>query len=150
MNKISSLLLICISALVLSTSVAFASDNVVERSFDVGEGGTLHLKTERGSIDVRSHAADTVQVRVERSGEISNDFELEFTQDGDDVRVKGDQKGRSYGNQSRVRFIVMVPKTYNLEVKTSGGSIDLADLIGEVEAVNFGWVHRCGPHHRKY
>ena len=36
----------------------------VERSFNVKNGGTLYLDSDKGSIDVQSHAAEDVEVVV--------------------------------------------------------------------------------------
>ena len=48
----------------LALATAPAVGDVLERSFDVGAQGTLDLRSDVGSIDVRSHEENRVDVRV--------------------------------------------------------------------------------------
>ena len=114
-------------------------DEVVERTFEVSPGGTLNVRTDRGSIEVETADADEVDVRVEieaRSDEDREKFELSFEQNGGDVSVRGEMEGRSgwswNGDRLRVKYIITVPSQYNVDLQTSGGSIAVEDLEGEV------------------
>ena len=114
-------------------------DDVVERTFEVSPGGTLNVRTDRGSIEVETADADEVDVRVEveaRSDEDREKFEVAFEQNGTDVSVRGEMEGRSgwswNGDRLRVKYIITVPSQYNVDLQTSGGSISVEDLEGEV------------------
>ena len=136
-------------AMSFSNNVFSKSNNnnkVIEESFRVGAGGTLTIETDSGSIQVVSHNSDTVDVRVERKGKSRENMTISFDQDGDDVRINGDRKntlGFSWGSSS-VKFIVKVPSRYNVDLDTSGGSIAIAALIGEVEAYTSGGSIKLG------
>lgn len=132
------------------TAIAFVAISLVavskaqslkfDKSFDVNSGGTLFLKSDAGSVQIESHDSDRVEIKVEKKGRDAEDFDVKFSKDGNDVRVVGEREGGwGWGNHSvSVRFIVKVPKDYNVDLKTGGGSIDLSDLKGTVEANTSG------------
>jgi len=138
-------IIIVVSILTLTyVAISQAKTGVIERSFKVEQGGALSIDTDSGSIEVESHNSDTVDVIVGKKGKKSEDFEVTFSQDGDDVKVVGDQKGISFWGSSRVHFIVKVPQRYNVDLKTSGGSIELSSLNGEVDAYTSGGSIKLG------
>ena len=120
-------------------------DDVVERTFEVSPGGTLNVRTDRGSIEVATADADEVAVRVEieaRSDEDRERFGLTFEQDNGSVSVEGKVEDRGRwnwnGDRLRIKYIITVPEQYNVDLQTSGGSISVEDLEGEVEAETSG------------
>ena len=115
--------------------------DVVRRTFDVQEGGTLQVRTDRGSIDVRSGEGNTVQVAVHREGSAADEFEVEMQKQGSDVRIRGsmpDRSGWGWGSDAEVRYEITVPRRYNLDVQTEGGSVTVGDLTGRVDAKTAG------------
>lgn len=142
MLKTPSRALCALAIISLVSTVALHAD-VVERTFDVAPGGKLILDTDIGSVQVRSASGDQVRVRVEREvrGGSDSDFELRFDQRGDDVLVEGDKPGSGWNwgwNRYKVRFDITVPEEYDLDIETSGGSIKIADLIGDVDCHTSG------------
>jgi hypothetical protein len=123
---------------------AAATADTVRRSFDVRGDGTLTLDTDIGSIDVRAGSSNRVEVTVEREARSGNDedFELIFDQSGNDVRVEGNRPDRGWGwnsgNRFKVHFDVEVPSGYSVDLETSGGSIDVAALDGDVDCRTSG------------
>jgi Toastrack DUF4097 len=137
----------CRAILVLAAAVlalpALGSADTVERTFDVSPGGTLKLDTDQGSVEVRSVPGNQVRVHVEREARDGrdDDFELRFNQSGSDVTVEGDAPesfGWRHWNRFRIHFEIEVPQQYNLDIDTSGGSIDIADLQGDIDCRTSG------------
>lgn len=115
-----------------------ASADTVEKSFNVEAGGTLYVDSDSGAIDIESHDGDTVEIRVDKRGKNADDFTVTFEQDGSDVKIDGD-KDSGWGNYSlSVKYSIKVPKSYNLDLKTGGGSIEIEDLNGEIDAYTSG------------
>ena len=133
-------------SIIAITSVALSqtTTDLVERSFIVDHDGTLYIDTDLGSIEVESHNRQTVDVRVVKKGKSVEDFEVTFSQDGNDVKVVGDRKGFLTWGNSGANFIVMVPDNYNVDLKTSGGSIELSSLNGKVDAYTSGGSIKLG------
>ena len=116
--------------------------------FDVRPGGTLNLETDFGSIDVRTTDADTVTVTVNRQGERADDLVVKATQDGNDVNVSTEWTGDSQrgwgGNSARVKFDVTVPRRFDVNLTTRGGSIAVDDLNGKLDADTSGGSLKFG------
>ncbi len=147
------------TAAVLSTAcgpipLGNARDNV-QKSFKVEPGGRLSLDSDVGSIEISSGIMDEVRVDVERevrgvtNEEAERDLrqmQIDFRQDGKDVYIQARRKGFDWGSRLRLRFMITVPRKYNLDLKTSGGSINVTELEGTVTArtsggsLNFGRI----------
>ena len=159
-NRVFAGSLLCVS--LLFAALAFAAGDIADRlreSFQVKSGGKLIIEADRGSIDVKSVEAGQVEIEVfrkvdreseTRAQEILKNHEVKFSRDGDTVRVhaefRKDWKSdwRDKGRNLQVRYQVSVPKQFNVDLKTAGGSIKVADLIGESRgqtaggSLNFG------------
>ncbi|MGD2090039.1 MAG: DUF4097 family beta strand repeat-containing protein [Candidatus Aminicenantes bacterium] len=138
----------CSSALLADT------EDVITRSFNVAEGGTLTMDVSRGSIEVDTGKAEVVKVKVvrrvgtsseSRAQEIFEKYKIDFHHSDRDVTIETDDHTRRRGFFSwlkgvnlRVRFIVTVPEKYNLNLKTSGGSISVSEIQGGVKAKTSG------------
>lgn len=135
---------IAIFVLILA-GISFGSiEDSVNKSFSVGPGGTLTLDTARGSIEVQGKEGNRVDIEVVRKAKTSDKnqtkeifgyLRLDFSQSGNDVIVKGTKTNVSSKklNKLNVKFILTVPRSYNVDLKTSGGSISVDDLEGTVD-----------------
>ena len=122
-----------------------ADEEVYEKSFEVSPGGLLTIRTDRGSIEVKTHDADRVDVRATveaRDEEARENFMVYFERSGDDVLVRGEQKEKKRwnwrGDRLRVEYVVTVPERFDVDLQTSGGSISVEDLEGTVETRTSG------------
>ena len=83
--------------IVVPTQAAHAKINdVINKSFSVSEGGTLTIEANIGSLEVTTSGKNTVDVEIIRelrtndrdeADEILEDFEVDFSHDGDDVTI---------------------------------------------------------------
>lgn len=138
--------------LVACTMVQASLSDVVTDSFEVKPGGTLSIESERGAIIVTAHDKNSVDVRVIRKARVSSQskadevfrsFNIDMKQKGDNVVITGTKKESGlglFGGDSRldIRYEVKVPATYNADLETSGGTIDVGDLDGKVRARTAG------------
>lgn len=109
------------------------------RTFEVDHGGTLEVRTASGSINIETHDEKVVKVEIEVSGDDADDFEFESKASGDDVFLVGEvDNGRGWSRDLRVKFNITVPEEYELDLRTSGGSISIEDLTGNVDANTSG------------
>ncbi len=139
----------------LTLSAQAAVDSPVRRTFNVAAGGTLFLDTDVGRVHVMPGAGGVI-VSVQRhawSQKALDRVHLTMTQQGNDVHVRAevDSMSRwfSWGNDLDMSFDVTVPARYNVELKTSGGSVSVGDLHGFVHARTSGGsmrlAHIDGP-----
>lgn len=131
---------------ILFAAVAAGAD-VVTRSFEVAPGGKLTVDTDRGSIEVQTGNAGRVDVEVTREGANAQDLELDFAHSGNDVTVRGIYPKRgpfSWSGGQKIRFVITVPPRYDVDLESSGGSIQVDDLEGEVKSATSGGSLRFG------
>jgi len=152
-KKKSSFALAASAAAILALSPAAVlyavTEDTIERSFSVKPGGTLKVDTQRGGIEVEGAPGNRVEVKVireirntsrEKAQEIWEKFPVDFRQQGNDVFVTAEyiEKNRlrrfwdDIGRRLRVRFIITVPEVYQLDLKTSGGGISVAQVEGQI------------------
>ena len=139
-------------ALVLAAATAQAAieDAPVRRGFNVSAGGTLRLDAGRGNIRIVTGGSG-VAVEVlksartndrEDAAELFRDFEIDFDQSGNDVVIRGRDRNKpnwfQWSDKMRVQWNIRVPANYNAELRTSGGSIDVTDLSGKLDARSSG------------
>jgi hypothetical protein len=140
------------AALLLASSVIAGPQETIEKSFSAKPGGKLVMNVDRGSIKVVTGSSDKVEVKVVRelrkgtdakAKEVFAEHKIEMSQNGDEVAIKAERPSRTFGwrdifNQLRVEYTVAVPGEFNLNVRTAGGNIDVADLKGEVRVNTSG------------
>ncbi|MEE9443173.1 MAG: DUF4097 family beta strand repeat-containing protein [candidate division Zixibacteria bacterium] len=129
----------------------------ITRDFNVSPGGELTIDTEIGSIEVKASNQSNIGVEIildsktrdeDRAQDMFDDFEVEFNQDGNAVEIYAEYFGNDsrgwniFGTRTRrslqAKFIITVPEKYNVYAKTSGGSIHIGDLEGEVDVRTSG------------
>ncbi|HEV8131034.1 MAG TPA: DUF4097 family beta strand repeat-containing protein [Acidobacteriota bacterium] len=131
----------------------------VNKTFQVRPGGRLVVDADLGSIQVRTGDPSRVDVEVIRkvyagdradTESILRDLDLQITQSGNDVTVRaklpyGYRGWRNFGrNRLQLSFNITVPHAYNVDLNTSGGSIGVDDLQGEVRSRTSGGSLRFG------
>jgi hypothetical protein len=123
----------------------------INESFQVKPGGMLTLNSEMGSVEIRTHSADRVDVRVIKKSRRAGDkkalseFYIRMDKNGDDVDISGDftRKGINrlwsrLRNRLRVSYIITVPRKYDLDLQTTGGGIEVDPIDGMVSARSTG------------
>lgn len=156
LNRLRFGLLIGAVLVALTEMAHAATEDRIEKTFIVTEGGDLVVDVDRGSIDVKTGTAGTVHVEVIRklqstgaSDNVLENHHVEMVQEGNLVRVRGEDRSGVLGRLGRnlqVRYLVAVPRKFSVQLKTKGGSITVNDLDGKAEArtsggsLNFGEI----------
>lgn len=127
-------------------SVHARVERIVEKNFSVHPGGTLTVETQGGEIRVQPSSDNAVHVVAKERFRTDSDTEaddilknlsLTIEQSGDSVKAvskyEKDIAGFHWGSWPpvQVSFVVTVPTSYNVDLKTSGGDIKIGDLNGK-------------------
>lgn len=140
--KARSKLVVASGAIALMASYSLiANADTLTQTYQVSEGETLYIKTDVGSIDVRTHSSESVDIEVELDGPDADDFTVRFEQNSKGVSIYGDKEDGNWGwgnYHVKAKFYITVPENYNLDLNTAGGSIKVEDLEGEVDAQTSG------------
>jgi DUF4097 and DUF4098 domain-containing protein YvlB len=149
--------MIILFILFLNSCSAMDFTDTVEKNFTVHEGGNLKLESDLGSINIITGSNNQVEVIIKRKVDdgdrdvmdsILEDLVIDFDQKNDDVyiRVEYDRGGffRWRKNRLQLQFDITVPEKYNVDLRTAGGSITVADLQGEVHCSTSGGSIKLG------
>jgi carbon monoxide dehydrogenase subunit G len=128
-------------ALILMTT--FVEAKTINKSFDVKQGGKLALEADVGSIHIDTHNKNTVLVNIEIDGENEDKVKVSFNHTNNKVAIDSefDRSGNGFfgGNyKTKVRYTVTLPEKFNVNLDTSGGSINIENLTGKVDAHTSG------------
>src|SRR5215216_3772898 len=130
------------------SGMAWGSEKVqdsINKSFEVGQGGLLTVQAEQGSIEVRASNANRIEVDVIRKAEagsleeaqsILRSMEIRFEQSGNNLQIVAESP-RSRARR-QLEFKITVPRRYNVDLKTSGGSIEVEGIEGEARSKTSG------------
>ena len=143
------------TALCLALSTSAFADDIIRKGFNVADGGTLRLDADIGDITIVTGGSGVAievvrDARGKRGEERMREHKIDFRQSGNDVIVTSEDEDDNNWNWFRwsddydVQWNIRVPDRYNLEVKTSGGSIELSDVGGTVDARTSGGGIKTG------
>jgi DUF4097 and DUF4098 domain-containing protein YvlB len=125
------------SIAILATACFAAHAHAAEfnRSFTVTGRPTVHVKTNDGSVRVRTSDTSQVEFRVEYKGlNLDRNLHIDATQQGDELQLTAHVQWEPISLGFRkLRIEVLMPKDGDLLVDTSDGSIDVANLNGNVD-----------------
>ncbi len=129
------------------------------KTFEVKPGGTLIMEVDRGSIEIKTSVQDSIRVEVDRKKEAASGAQAQkafdahkitFDQDGNTliIKAKGPNDGRgswwSGDRQIQVHYSLSIPTEFNVDVKTAGGSVNIASLKGYARAQTAGGSIKFG------
>lgn len=141
-------------ALSFPIAASAAIERTVEKTFDVADGRLLKIKTFDGPIEVTSGGGQRVVITLVEKVDVNSDAEaderlakmkLVFENDAQGVTATAEYPQRKIlnfgGGDHRgvsLWWKVSVPKTFNVDLDTSGGSIRVDSLKGSVRADTSG------------
>ncbi|MDJ0785854.1 MAG: DUF4097 family beta strand repeat-containing protein, partial [Myxococcota bacterium] len=114
---------------------AGAASEIHER-LQTGPGGHLQIDVSSGHVTIEGHEEDFVEIDATSTGFPRYTFELQHH--GRDVRLVGRREGFLPFGPVKVRVDVRVPIRFDVEAKTSGGNVSVADVDGEVQLKTSG------------
>jgi DUF4097 and DUF4098 domain-containing protein YvlB len=145
---------ITLTAALFIAASAFAAEDVIRKGFTVSDGGTLHLNDAVGKIRIVTGGTG-VAIEVTRTADdrraekTMRDHKITFEQRGNDVVINNDLDHdnsfwSSWDDDYEVQWNIRVPDRYNVDVETSGGSIEIDDIRGTVDARTSGGGIKTG------
>lgn len=163
MTILKMVLISFVTLLITSAGIIGAIEKEEKKTFTVNFGGNLDLETDKGSISIKTHSLETVIVEVflkaktnneELAEKLFNNFIITYNHNDKDIKIRAKYKGgkswfgnlfgSSKWNKLNVRFVIVVPEKYNVDLNTSGGGIRVDDLEGYVNANTSGGSLKFG------
>lgn len=137
-------------------SVGALGADTIKQDFNVSGAGLLKVESVVSSIEVTSWSRQAVAVEVDlgemERADFDKRFELTISNSGNDVTVTIESRQKlsswwdGFGRSNRRGFVVRatVPTVFNADLKTSGGSVSVDDLKGDVRSATSGGSLRFG------
>jgi len=146
MKKSKTILSLFVAAmfatLFMGTALAQELSLLHEKTFTTVPGKLLKVDTQSGSVKVETWDKNEVYVKVFANEKAKQKLEFKFSEEDWGVYIVAKRKdsfwGFNWGSSLRVRFEIMVPKSYNAKVSTSGGNIGVKNLAGNIEGKTSG------------
>lgn len=108
-------------------------------TFDVDLGGQLTVKTDNGSIKIETHDEATIELRITIENNEKNQFSYRHELSNGNLTIIGEiQRKHRWPRNLKVKFSLLIPENYNVKLNTSGGSLSVEDLTGELNATTSG------------
>jgi hypothetical protein len=117
-----------------------AAREYMDEVVPVKAGGTLYVKSTRGTVDIRSHDADEVRIEAEARGRHPERVTFLLETAGDDVHFEVRTEGWFLGifGGTDVRARLWVPRRYSVALRSSGGDAHVDAIGGDVELRSSG------------
>ena len=114
-------------------------DKKLNKEFNVKPGGKLNLDLNTGgSIQIEGWEKDVVKVAATINGDDAEDVEFTIDQNGNDVNVTSKYKTREKSRSVDVKLFVTIPKKYNVDYQTMGGTVLISKAEGSFEGQTMG------------
>jgi len=122
---------------------ANAAPTTINQSFDVASGGQLTVEAESTKIEVRgndnAHLTITISRGDDSEQDIRDDYDIELSQSGNTVQVSIQRLHRfSFRHTRSLKLEITVPRQFDLDLDSSGGRIDIANVSGEIQSRTSG------------
>jgi DUF4097 and DUF4098 domain-containing protein YvlB len=132
------------------TAIA-ASEDIVQRHLSASPGGKVLVDVDFGTVDVTGSGDNQVVVNARRSVDVADpEQEKEFSaaapikvlQEGNIITIRSRSNRQWHWKGDHIRtdahYVVQLPKSFNADLRTDGGSITVKVLNGELKADTAG------------
>lgn len=145
-----SLSTICLMMVVITFGAhsVFAQEAYLTEEFSVSDNAKIEVRTSGGSIELLGENTDEVRVEMyvrkkgrelDRRDTDLDDWEIRIEKEGNTVYAIAEREGRRWGNNNlSISFKVYAPTKSISDLRTSGGSISLENLLGNQIAKTSG------------
>jgi hypothetical protein len=138
---------LCFLLCALTSVTASAAERTFDKKFSVAPGGTLTLSTNIGTVAISGTDGNELIVHAVLRGDRGNvdDFELTAEAVRNGVSIVGRRSRNNWFNLSwlfggglSVRYTIHVPRSFHVDVRTSGGDLNLTGFNGQTYARTSG------------
>lgn len=113
------------------------------RSYTVGASATFDLRNTNGKVRIEAVDGDQISVSAERIAKAGTDEEAKAVAEGMEIKetasadlvaldARQSNTGGLFRGERRVDFVVKVPRSLNLRITTTNGTIDIDAVEGEL------------------
>ncbi|MFN2441286.1 MAG: hypothetical protein ABR517_01245 [Thermoanaerobaculia bacterium] len=120
---------------ILMTAAAMTAATL-QKELPASAGETLSVELRGGSIEVVGSSRNTVRVDATISGKEVGDADLEVRRTRGGVEVS--DRGTRHRGNSRIHVRIEVPRSFDLDLETMGGTISVENVHGSITGKTLG------------
>ncbi len=111
----------------------------IKKEFDIGMGNELVLDLGTGGgIYISGWDEEKVAVKVHISGVDEDDYDLDFDAGSSSIKISSDYSSRWGRHDGDFEFDIKVPERFDIEIESSGGSVHITGVEGEISGSTAG------------
>ena len=111
----------------------------IKKEFQVKPGGKVNVDLKTGcKIEIYSWDKEVLSATAYIKDNDDNRVEFEFSQDGDDVEITSEYAEKHNHNSSKAKLVLMVPRKFNVDFFTMGGSVKAEYVEGKISGKTMG------------
>lgn len=151
-SPITTTFALALLAFAATVPVRAEVEDKITKSYDIAPGGQLSVEVDRGSIEVKTTDRAAVAIEVTRiargseveAGRVLKDHVVTTAQDGNQISVRSEYQGSKssgwFGGSPKlsVSYLISVPRKFEVNLKTAGGNIKVAELTGKTQVRTSG------------
>jgi hypothetical protein len=129
--------------LLIANANIFGGDlqTLEERNFQIAPGKYLKVDASSGSLSVTSWNKNEVNIKILGNEKAEDKIKFKFHADDDEVELIAQRKHWLFdwfSSGIKLHYEIKVPRKFNLNVETGGGSIYTADISGKMNLSTSG------------
>lgn len=138
--KLSAILTISLLTFLLMGKLTVADDArlLFEKTISTESGKELITSLVAGGIEISTWDKNEVNVKVYGNDEAEEKIIFTAEQTSTGVKVEGKQKDQKNFRNLTIRVEIVVPKSYDLKLYSSGGNLSVKDITGKIETNTSG------------
>mgnify|MGYP001325836786 FL=1 len=138
--KLSAFLTISLLTFLLMGKLTLADDArlLFEKTISTESGKELITSLVAGGIEISTWDKNEVNVKVYGNDEAEEKIIFTAEQTSTGVKVEGKQKDQKNVRNLTIRVEIVVPKSYDLKLYSSGGNLSVKDITGKIETNTSG------------
>lgn len=125
----------------VTTAHAAAIDDPqrINREFRASAGGRLEFDLDTGGrIDVLGWDRELISVEVLKAGRDAAECRIDFQETGSGLRITSEYEGSGRSYSTNISFVVRVPRRFDLDFDSMGGSIHVCGVEGRISGKTMG------------
>jgi hypothetical protein len=116
-----------------------ANGQTIRKEFDLAKGGKLEIDLGTGGdVYISGWDKDKVAVKVHVSGVDEDEYKIDFDKKSSGLEITTDYRGRWERHNGDFEFDLKVPRKFDIEVETNGGTVQVADVEGKISGKTMG------------
>ncbi|MBX2842652.1 MAG: DUF4097 family beta strand repeat protein [Flammeovirgaceae bacterium] len=117
---------------------SLAQAQEIKKEFKVNAGGQLDVDSDAGgSISITGWEKSSISVEISHDYNV-NEIDFNFKETANGLVITSRRNGNRNYHNGNLKFVIKVPSKLDLELKTSGGTLNISKVAGDLDGRTSG------------